>query len=175
MGGGYGASSASDKYRWLLNSVYAPGSATTDETFLWYSVNHRLTVGTAFLSKQEAFRWLGSYLLSPETATAPSTHISVGLQGIGTGNPGYSATAEKNWELERGLFNAFVGIGYRTNRKIGRLVGGMKYMGSGHWSVGIQNDGLQTDPFVTVSSGNWTTGLYFLDFEKPAYMLSARF
>lgn len=138
-------------------------------------MNHRLTLGTAYLLEQNAFRALGSYLLSPETATLPSTHVSVGIQGIGTGNPGYSATAEKNWNLTRGSFNAFVGIGYRTNRRIGRMVGGMKYAGSGHWSVGVQNDGLQTDPFATVSQGNWTAGLYFLDFERPAYMLSTRF
>lgn len=175
MAGGYGASSASSKYRWLLDTVYAPGSVTTDETFLWYSVNPRLTLGTAFLLKQGAFRVLGSYMLSPETATMPSTHFSAGVQGIGTGNPGLSATAEKNWSVGEGSFNAFLGVGYRTNRRLTRMVGGFKYSPDGRWAVGLQNDGLVNDPFVTYSRDRLTTGVYLIDLKRPAYLIGVRF
>ena len=174
MAGGYGASSASSKYKWLLDTVYAPGSITTDETFLWYNVSPRLTLGTAFLYKQGAFRALGSYLLSPESATIPSTHISAGVQGIGTGNPGYSATAEKNWMVHDATFNAFVGVGYRTNRQLTTMVGGFKYS-QGDWAVGLQNDGLVNDPFLTYSHDRFTSGVYLIDMKRPAYLLGLRF
>lgn len=137
-------------------------------------MNPRLTLGTAYLLKQGAFRALGSYLLSPETATLPSTHISAGVQGIGTGNPGFSGTAEKNWPLGEGSFNAFVGVGYRTNRKLTRMVGGFKYA-NGPWAVGLQNDGLVSDPFLTYSQDRYTTGIYLIDLKHPAYLLGWRF
>ncbi|MEA2553707.1 MAG: hypothetical protein QOJ65_1883 [Fimbriimonadaceae bacterium] len=159
----------------MLNTVYAPGSATTSESFLWYSVNPRLTLGVAYLQKQGAFRVLGSYLLSPETETMPSTHISAGVQGIGTGNPGYSATAEKNWDLTRGTFNAYIGVGYRTNKKSTKMVGGMKYSPDAHWSIGLQNDGIVNDPFLTYSEERFTTGIYLIDMKNPAYMVGFRF
>jgi hypothetical protein len=174
VAGGYGASSASSSGKWLLNTVYAPGSDTTAETFLWYSVSPRLTLGTAYLHEQGAVRALGSYLISPETKSLPSMHISAGVQGIGTGNPGYSATAEKNWQLNNGAFNAFVGVGYRTNRKLARVVGGFKYTRPA-WTLGLQNDGLVNSPFLTYSRSQYTAGFYLLDGHLPAYALGARF
>ena len=137
-------------------------------------MNPRLTLGTAFLLKQGAFRALGSYLLSPETDKLPSTHISAGVQGIGTGNPGFSATAEKNWQLGDGSFNAFTGVGYRTNRKLTRMVGGFKYSLDA-WAIGLQNDGLVNDPFLTYSQDRYTTGIYLIDLKHPAYLLGWRF
>jgi hypothetical protein len=175
MAGGYGASSASGNYRWLLNTVYAPTTVTTDETFLWYSVNPRLTIGTAFLLKQSAFRALGSYLLSPETDRLPSTHFSAGVQGIGTGNPGLSLTAEKNWLLDPGSFNAFVGLGYRTNVRTARMVGGFKFSPDGQWNFGYQNDGVSQYPFLTYSQGPFTYGAYLINFKSPAFMLGFAF
>ncbi len=174
MAGGYGASSASGNYRWMLNTVWWPGSLTEDETFLWYSVNPRLTLGTALLYKQKAFRALGSYLLSPETDSLPSTHVSAGVQGIGTGNPGYSFTGEKNWNLATGSFNVFAGLAYRTNRKIGRGVGGFKYS-YGSYTIGYQNDGVEQYPFASVSQGQWTAGFYLIGYKSPGYMLGVRF
>ncbi|HRK21221.1 MAG TPA: hypothetical protein PLX06_05405 [Fimbriimonadaceae bacterium] len=174
MAGGYGASSASGNTKWMLNTVWWPGSLTEDETFLWYSVNPRLTVGTAYLLKQKAFRALGSYLLSPETATLPSTHISAGVQGIGTGNPGYSFTSEKNWDVNGTGVNIFLGVGYRTNRKILRGVGGFK-LSRGQLTVGYQNDGVEQYPFATISFGQWSTGFYLIGFKSPAYILGVRF
>jgi hypothetical protein len=137
-------------------------------------VNPRLTLGVAELYKQGAFRALGSYLLSPETETLPSTHISAGVQGIGTGNPGYSATAEKNWQLGNGSFNAFVGVGYRSNTKVTRIVGGFKYSIDA-WAFGLQNDGLVSDPFLTYSRDRYTAGFYLIDLTHPAYLLGWRF
>ena len=174
MAGGYGAGSASSKYKWLIDTVCAPGSVTTDETFLWYNATPRLTLGVAHLYKQNAFRALGSYLLSPETETLPSTHISAGVQGIGTGNPGYSFTAEKNWMLHDASFNAFVGVGYRTNRKLTRMVGGFKFTHD-EWAIGLQNDGLVNDPFLTYTKDQVIAGIYLIDLEHPAYMLGYRF
>lgn len=175
MAGGYGASSASGDYRWMLNTVYAPSTVTTDETFLWYSVNPRLTLGTAYLLKQGAFRALGSYLLSPETDRLPSTHFSAGLQGIGTGNPGFSLTSEKNWTVGVGSLNIFLGLGYRTNVQTLRGVGGFKYSPDGRWNVGYQNDGVTHYPFVTLSQGQFTLGVYLIGFKSPAYMVGTRF
>lgn len=174
MAGGYGVSSALDGSKWLINTVWWPGSLTEDETFLWYRVDSRLTVGTAYLLKQSAFRALGSYLLSPETATLPSTHVSAGVQGVGTGNPGYSFTGEKNWNVNGTGLNVFLGLGYRTNRDIVRAVGGFKV--SRQWlTVGYQNDGVEQYPFVTASSGRWSTGAYLINFKSPAFILGTRF
>ncbi|CAN5518544.1 hypothetical protein BH11ARM2_BH11ARM2_30420 [soil metagenome] len=175
MAGGYGAGSASMDSKWMLNTVYAPTTETTDETFLWYSVNPRLTLGAAYLLKQSAFRALGSYLLSPETDTLPSTHISAGLQGIGTGNPGFSLTSEKNWTLRFGSLNAFVGVGYRTNVRTLRGVGGFKFSPNGSWTVGYQNDGVTHYPFVTYNRGAMTYGAYLIGFKSPALLVGTRF
>jgi hypothetical protein len=174
MAGGYGASS-SDSYKWLLNSVYAPTTETKDETFLWYSVNPRLTLGVGFLLEQGAFRALGSYVLSPETATLPSTNFSAGVQGIGTGNPGISLTTEKNFNISTGNINAFVGVGYRTNVRTLRAVGGVKFSPDRHWTVGYQNDGENQYPFLTYSSGVMSYGVYLIGFESPAVLVGTRF
>jgi hypothetical protein len=130
----------------------------------------------AFLWKQRAFRWLGSYQTSPETATMPSTHVSAGVQGIGTGNPGFSATAEKNWMLSSGgSFNAFIGVGYRTNSKTTRLLGGFKYSPDGRFSVGVQDDGFNKHPFATYAVGQMVYGVYLVDTKSPGLMVGARF
>lgn len=137
-------------------------------------MNPRLTLGTAYLLKQGAFRALGSYLLSPETASLPSTHISAGVQGIGTGNPGYSFTAEKNWQLSTGSLNTFIGVGYRTNTRSTKMVGGFKYSDNA-WAIGLQNDGLVNDPFLTYSQDRYTTGIYLINLKHPAYLIGWRF
>lgn len=174
MAGGYGASSA-NQYRWLLNSVYAPTTETEDETFLWYSVNQRLSLGVGFLAKQGAFRAMGSYMLSPEKATMPSLNFSAGVQGIGSGNPGISLTSEKNFVTSHGAFNVFVGLGYRTNIKTLRPVGGLKYSPTQHWTIGYQNDGENEYPFVTYTSGRMSYGLFLIAFESPAILVGTRF
>ncbi len=159
----------------MLDTVYAPTSVTKDETFLWYSFDPRLTLGVAYLLKQGSFRGLGSYLLSPETATLPSTHVSAGVQGIDTGNPGFSFTSEKNWETGFGSVNVFLGLGYRTNVKTLRGVGGFKLSSGRNITVGYQNDGVEQYPFASFSQGSMSAGLYMVNFKRPAWMVGIRF
>jgi len=105
----------------------------------------------------------------------PSVHISAGIQGIGTGNPGYSLTAEKNWMRDAGSFNFFAGIGYRSNTKLLSPVGGFKYSPDGRFNIGVQYDEINTDPFATMNVGNFVFGGYLIDFKRPAYMVGTRF
>jgi len=174
VAGGYGAGSA-PKGKWLIDTVYAPTTETVDETFIWYSATPRLTLGIAHLWKQNAFRALAAYQLSPETASLPSINASLGVQGIGTGNPGYSVTAEKNLRTKEGTWNAFVGAGWRSNEDHTHMVGGAKFTWSNRWTLGIQSDGHQKHPFVTYSPGQWVYGIYLIDAKSPALMVGVRF
>lgn len=142
---------------------------------MWYRATPRLTVGIAHLWKQNAFRALGSYVLSPETAELPSLSVSAGVQGIGTGNPGYSATAEKNLYMKEGTLNAFVGVGFRSNENHAHMVGGVKLTLTESWTLGIQSDGHENHPFVTYTQGQWIYGAYLVGTKGPALMLGVRF
>jgi hypothetical protein len=155
--------------------VYAPSTVTTAETFIWYNATPDLRLGVAHLWKQNAFRFLGSYRFVKETATTPALYASVGVQGIGTGNPGYSVTAEKNFEVPEGHFNIFAGIGLRSNESHGHPVGGVKFSFRNGFSVGIQADGHQEHPFVTYSKEHLILGFYLIDGKNPAYLIGARF
>jgi hypothetical protein len=155
--------------------VYAPTTVTTAETFIWYRATPRLTVGVAHLWKQNAFRVLGSYQLGPETMRTPSVNASVGVQGIGTGNPGYSLTAEKNLKVNEGTWNAFVGAGWRSNENHAHMVGGAKFTWNNQWTLGIQSDGHAKHPFVTYSTGPWIFGAFLVDAKSPALMVGVRF
>ena len=148
---------------------------TTDETFLWYDATPRLSVGVAFLFKQKAFRALGAYTLSPETAALPSLHVSAGIQEIATGNPGLSFTAEKNFRAGQGILNVYGGIGYRTNTRQAKILGGLKFSPSSLWTFGLQNDGIHTHPFATYSWSHWITGLYLINGKSPAVLFGSRF
>lgn len=146
------------------------------ETFLWYRVNPRLTVGVAHLWKQNAFRGLAAYQIAPEKGDLPMINASIGLQGIGTGNPGLSLTAEKNFSLGKGIMgNAYVGAGYRTNENHLHPVGGFKISPDGKLYLGVQHDGHQTHPFATYSVGQMIGGVYLINGKRLAYMLGARF
>lgn len=155
--------------------MVAPGSATDAETFLWYDASPDLKLGVAHLAKQGAFRVLGSYRLVTETPTRPSFHVGAGLQGIGTGNPGYNARAEKLFHTPAGEVTAFAGIGFRSNEGHAHGLGGLKLRLECGFAVGVQADGHQTNPFLTFSKGQWTTGLFLIDGRNPAYLLAARF
>ncbi len=172
--GGY-AASASDEHRWLINSVWAPDSETEGETFLWYKVHERLSLGIGYLWRQNAFRFLGSLTVVPETPKTPSFNIMVGVQGIGDGNPGYAGTFEKNFAVGEDELNAYIGIGLRSNEDHGHLIGGIKYTFASGLSLGIQDDGHERNPFVTYSFDRWTTGIYLVDGRRPAYLVGARF
>jgi hypothetical protein len=142
---------------------------------VWYDATPRLSLGVAYLLKQGAFRALGAYTLSPETARMPSLHVSAGIQDIATGNPGYSFTGEKNFALARGSVNVYTGVGYRTNTHRGKLLGGIKFSPDGHWTVGLQNDGIHSHPFTTYSWDRWTAGFYLINSKSPGFLLGARF
>lgn len=175
MAGGYAASSADSTHKFLLNVVYIPDSVTTAETFLWYRASDRLSLGVAHLYKQNAFRWLASVNLVPETSRTPAVNASAGVQGIGTGNPGYSLTAEKNFPLTRGSFNAFAGIGWRSNEGHSHPVAGFKWSPDGKLSFGLQYDGHATHEFVTYSKDQFVFGLYLIDSKDLGFLVGTRF
>lgn len=170
MAGGYGASSAS-QYKWTFNTVWAPTTATTAESFLWYRAHPKVRLGVAHLWKQNALRWLASVNILEETPTTPALNASAGVQGIGTGNPGYSATLEKNF----GAFNVYAGMGFRSNEEHTHLLGGMKYAFENGVSVGLQLDGHQEHPFVVYTKDQMIYGAYLIDLKSPALMLGYRF
>ena len=100
---------------------------------------------------------------------------SVGVQGIGTGNPGFSVTAEKNFEMDGGRFNVFAGVGLRSNEDHGHPIWGAKYSWASGLTLGIQDEGHQRHPFVTFARNGWVVGFYLIGGEAPAYMVGVRF
>lgn len=174
MAGGYGAGSAADS-KWLINTVYAPTTVTTAETFVWYQASPQLQLGVAYLWKQSAFRALASVQFLTETDSRPSLSASMGVQGIGTGNPGYSVTAEKNWRMPEGTLNTFVGIGLRSNERHGHPLGGIKWTTPQGITLGFQHDGHNGHPFLSYGKGIWFGGVFVIAGKSPALMLGARF
>lgn len=138
-------------------------------------MNPRLTLGVAHLWKQNAFRVLGSYNLVPETARLPALNVSVGVQGIGTGNPGYSGTMEKNFLLPFGTINVYAGAGFRSNENHVHAVGGVKLSLRSGIAIGLQDDGHQRNPFATFSKDWWTAGVYLVGGTRPAYLVGVKF
>ena len=155
--------------------MYAPGSLTNAETFIWYRAHPRLRLGIAELSKQGAFRFLASGTLALESAHAPSVNVSIGVQGIGTGNPGYSTTFEKNFMFDENNLNVYLGVGFRSNENHAHPIGGIRYSLKNGLGFGLQVDGHQNNPFVTYSQDQWLAGLYFVGFKTPAYLIGYRF
>ncbi|MBA4294043.1 hypothetical protein C0431_13860 [bacterium] len=159
----------------MINTVIAPTTITEAETFIWYQANPRLSLGVAHLYKQNSFRWLASINILPESAKFPGINASAGVQGIGTGNPGYSVTAEKNWTLGEASLNVYSGAGFRSNENHAHGLVGLKYTTPDRWTFGFQNEGHQTHPFVTYSWDQYTTGLFLINGKSPAYMIGVRF
>lgn len=159
----------------MINTVIAPTTITEAETFIWYQAHPRLSLGVAHLYKQNSFRWLASINILPETTNFPSINASAGVQGIGTGNPGYSVTAEKNWNIGEAKFNVYSGVGFRSNESHAHGLFGFKYTTADRWTIGLQNEGHQTHPFVTYSWGQYTSGFFLIDGKSPAYMFGVRF
>lgn len=151
------------------STVYAPFTATKGETFVWYSPSSRLHLGVAYLWKQGAFRALGNYALNQESEKIPLFRVGLGMQGIATGNPGYFATAEKNFKNN---VNAYVGIGFRSNESHGHGLWGIKKTWNSRYTLGIQDDGHQRHPFFTVGLGAQSVGVYLIGGERPALMWS---
>ncbi|HRI45084.1 MAG TPA: hypothetical protein PLL78_03195 [Fimbriimonadaceae bacterium] len=148
---------------------------TTAETFLWYSVTPSISLGLAHLWKQNALRYLASVRLAAETERWPGFYASAGVQGIGTGNPGFSATAEKNFQLGALQVNAFIGLGYRTNESHTHPVGGFKLEFADRITIGLQWEGHNTHPFITKGFGHYIAGVYLIEGKSPGLMFGARF
>lgn len=142
---------------------------------MWYRAHPRLRLGIAELSKQGAFRFLASGTLVLESAHSPAVNFSVGVQGIGTGNPGYSSTLEKNFKFGDENLNVYFGIGFRSNESHSHPVAGVRYSMSNGVGFGIQEDGHQHSPFVTVNHDQWLVGLYYVGFKNPAFLVGYRF
>jgi len=138
-------------------------------------VNDDLRLGIAHLWKQNAFRGLASVRLAKETMTSPAIYASAGVQGIGTGNPGYSLTGEKNFAMKEGVLNTFAGIGFRSNENHSHLVAGGKFAFPNGFSLGVQHDGHATHPFVSYTKQGWIVGFYLIEGKSPGYMLGKRF
>jgi hypothetical protein len=155
--------------------VYVPNSLTEAETFLWFDAAPDLTLGIAHLSRQNAFRFLGSYRFVRETARMPSVHVSVGVQGIGTGNPGWSGRLEKNFRTSAGNVNVFAGVGLRSNEDHAHPLGGIKLDMPSRLAVGLQWDGHNSHPFVTQGFGQFIVGFYLVGGRSPGYLVGARF
>lgn len=174
MAGGY-AAGFDENSRWTFNTVIAPGSATDAESFLWYRPTPRLQVGLGYLWKQDAVRFLGSYQITPETEKLPSLNVSWGVQGVGTGNPGWAFTTEKTWISNGTPINAYTGVGFRTNESHAHLLFGVKTRLANEWTIGYQADGHQHQPFVVWSRGQFMAGAYLVDFKRPAWLVGVRF
>jgi hypothetical protein len=161
--------------KWLFSTVWAPTTATEAESFLWYRATDRLQIGAALLWKQGAFRGLGSYTLAPEKGDMPMINVGLGLQGIGTGNPGYFATAEKTLAIPEGSVNGYLGMGFRANEGHGHLLGGLKFTpGQSPWTLGVQADGHNVHPFITHSFPDFTLGAYLVNLKTPGLLVSKR-
>lgn len=155
-------------------TVWAPETATIAESFVWHRPIDRLQIGVAYLWKQGAFRALANYEVIKETAKAPSLRVGFGVQGIGTGNPGYFATSEKTLFLKEGAFTGYVGVGLRSNESHAHALGGLKFTPRGEpWTIGFQHDGHELHPFAAYSFGDgWSVGAYWIGMKSPGVMVS---
>ncbi len=151
--------------------MIAPETETEGETFLWVRASDRLQLGVAWLWKQEAARALANYTFQTETMSRPRLRAGLGVQGIGVGNPGYFATAEKNWMREGWSLNGFGGLGLRSNESHAHLLGGFKAT-RGDWSLGLQLDGHDAHPFTSWSFDGGSVGFYWVGLETWGVMLS---
>jgi len=160
--------------KWQIVTVIAPATVTYGESFIWHRPLPRLQVGVALLWKQGAFRGLGNYELIPQTAKSPNLRIGFGLQGIGTGNPGYFATSEKTLEGSVGIVTGYVGIGWRANEDHSHGLAGLKFTPKGQpWTVGFQADGHSLHEFVTYQTRDgWSIGAYLIESKMPGLMFS---
>lgn len=134
-----------------------------------------MSLGLAHLWKQNAVRYLASVNAVPQTDRLPALNLSAGVQGIGTGNPGYSATLEKDFVWKGSDWNVYAGIGFRSNESHPHLLGGAKVSLAGDWTVGLQADGHDVHPFVTKALGPYVAGAYLIGGKSPALMLGYRF
>jgi len=158
-----------------MNTVFAPFTKTEAETFLWYQVSPRLQLGLAHLGRQKALRYLASVQLSPETDWFPSVNASVGVQGIGTGNPGYSLSFEKGYGTGDWQAVGYVGVGFRSNENHAHPLGGFKVTFDQKLTLGFQHDGHEAHVFLIGQKDRFFGGLYLIKMSRPAWMIGVRF
>ncbi|MBC8065821.1 MAG: hypothetical protein H7Y17_13395 [Chlorobia bacterium] len=152
----------------------APATTTFGETFVWHRPLGRLQVGVALLWKQGAFRGLANYEVIKETAKAPNLRVGFGVQGIGTGNPGYFATSEKTFAIPAGALTGYLGIGYRSNEDHAHGLAGVKFTPTqSAWTIGLQLDGHWAHPFAAYRIGKGSSaGAYLVEGKSPGLMVS---
>lgn len=148
---------------------------TTAETFVWYRPHPRVSLGLAHLWKQNAVRYLASVNAIPQTDKLPGLNLSAGVQGVGTGNPGYSATLERDVASGDVSWNLYAGIGFRSNESHSHWLGGAKVALPDEWTLGVQADGHDVHPFVTKSVETYIVGAYLIELKSPALMVGYRF
>ncbi len=117
---------------------------------------------------------LVGYTFLPETERLPSLNGSIGVQGIGTGNPGYSLTLDKQFIRPEGTFNVFLGLGYRSNEDHLHPLGGARFEFASGFTLGVQADGHDVNPFATYRLGDAFGGLYLINGKRPAYIIGYR-
>jgi len=128
----------------------------------------------AYLHRQSAFRGLIAYTISPEAETLPSVNGSFGVQGIGTGNPGYGLSLDKNFVQPEGTLNVFAGLGYRSNEDHLHPLGGVRYEFNSGFTLGLQADGHELNPFVTYRLSDAFGGLNLINGRRPAFIIGYR-
>lgn len=141
---------------------------------MWYAVNDDLRLGVAHLWKQNAVRYLANFRLTKETEYLPGLFASAGVQGIGTGNPGYAVTAEKNFGGGRNRFNVYGGIGFRSNESHSHALVGARMSFDNGWALGLQADGHGYHPFTTYAFKEYIVGAYLIDGRRTALMAGIR-
>jgi len=150
----------------MTNTLWVPGSETEAETFLWHTPQPRLNFGLAYLHRQEALRVLGTYEVVPSYRGLPNLRLGFGVQGIGTGNPGYFATTEREVRTPSGALASFAGIGFRANESHSHGLLGLRFSPNGPWSFGAQLDGHGRHLFVTHDASATTFGVYLVDMKS---------
>ncbi len=157
----------------MINSLWVPGSETEAETFLWHTPQPRLNVGLAYLHKQEALRVLATYEVIPSDRGLPNLRLGFGVQGIGTGNPGYFATTEREVRTAAGELASFAGIGLRANESHSHGLLGLRFSPNGPWSVGVQHDGHGRHLFAAHKAATATFGIYLVDMKSLGLLVGA--
>jgi hypothetical protein len=110
-----------------------------------------------------------------EGPKTPNLKVGAGVQGIGTGNPGFFATSEKNFLWPDGGINVYAGLAARSNEDHVHGVGGVRLDPHGPWALGLQLDGHQGHPYLTHATGRIVLGFYLVGYERAGYLVGVRF